>query len=95
MQVLSYLLAFRVLVHDAKHGVLFRRSLYWPLRLRRDPCNMSPLPIGPIYDGRMRRHPIIPNHNRPWGPFHPALYVLTECHMIEQKFQQVITLLLL
>lgn len=65
------------------------------LGLGRDPRDMTTCTILPIYQCRMRRYPVVPNHDRSRRPPNSTLYVLREGLMVVQELQEIVTFLFL
>jgi hypothetical protein len=70
------------------------RRLKRPLSLRRDPRQMPPLPILPVNQRRVLRHPVIPNYHGPLLPLDARLEVGAVRKMVVQELENRIRLLL-
>jgi len=71
------------------------RRLIWPLGLRRDTRKVPPLPILPVHQSRVLRHPVVPDHDGPFFPLDPSLEVGAVREVVVQELEEGVGLFLL
>jgi hypothetical protein len=84
-----------VMFRDICSSLGRKRRLKWLLRLRSDAGQMPPLPIVPVEDGRVLRHPVVPDHDGSLLPPDTNLEVGAEGQVVVEKLEQGVRLLLL
>lgn len=72
------------------HLIQIKPRLKRSLSPRRQPCQMSPTPILPIQNCRVRSRTIIPHDHRPLFPFDSHLHICAERNVLVEEIEKVV-----
>lgn len=72
------------------HLIQIKPRLKRPLSPRRQPSQMSPTPILPIQNCRVRSRTIIPHDHRPLFPFDSHLHICAERNVLVEEIEKVV-----
>lgn len=71
-------------------SIRIKPRLKRPLSPRRQPSQMSPTPILPIQNCRVRSRAIIPHDHRPLFPFDSHLHICAERNVLVEEIEKVV-----